>query len=471
MPAGRRRGRRTTSGWFISGLRQVTALALAAALVLAQIPQALAKGLIRDAEIEAVIAEYSEPIFRAAGLGSQGIRIHLVNDETFNAFVVDGRNMFIHVGAILKTETPNQLIGIIAHEAGHIAGGHLSRLRQYIAKAQTAALMIQLLGIAAMAAGAASGGGGDLGEAGAAVLHGGSHALHRSILAYRRVEESAADQAAVSYLDRTKQSAAGMLQTFRVFADQSLASLRFVDPYVQSHPMPQDRIAQLRDLAQASPNFNKKDPPELQHKHDMIKAKLLAFVSKNNAPRIFRDYPENNKSLPARYARAIARYFAGGVKVAMPLIDELIATQPQNPYFYELKGQFLLESSEAAQAVPPLQKAVALAPNAGLIRIMLAQALLATNNKAAADDAVQHLRKALVQESHSALGYRQLASAYGRMNKIADAELAAAQAFFYEGKLKDAKAQAERARRKFPNGSPGWVKADDIINFEPPKQN
>lgn len=446
--------------------RRGIALLLAAALTLSSGP-AQAAGLIRDSEIENLIRDYAKPIFQVAGLASQNVKIHLVSDRNFNAFVVDGQNMFIHVGTLMRAEAPNQVIGVIAHETGHIAGGHLSRLRQVVAQARSASLMLQLIGIAAMAAGAIAGGNNDVGPAGAAVMLGGQTMALRSVLAYRRVEESSADQAAVSFLNATQQSAKGMLDTFAYFAEQGLASLKYVDPYVQSHPMPQQRITQLRALAHESPYFNRRDPPELQHRHDMMRAKLSGFL--DNPQTVFNKYPRSDQSLPARYARTIALYRQSGLRSFLPHIDALIAERPNNPYFYEVKGQFLFKSGKPAEAIPPLRKAVSLAPKEGLIRILLAQALLSSESAAHLDEAIKHLRYALVRETTSAIGYRQLASAYARKGKVPEAELASAHAYLYEGKLPLAKRQAARAKQKFARGTPNWIKADDIISFQPPK--
>jgi predicted Zn-dependent protease len=315
-----------------------------------------------------------------------------------------------------------------------------------------------------MIGGAVAGGGNDVGEAGAAVLYGGSAFIQRSVLSYRRVEESSADQAAITYLNQTKQSGAGMLQTFRFFADQSLGSATIIDPYVQSHPMPQDRIAQLRSLAERSPYYNAKDPPELQFRHDLVRAKLMGFMNKNNPQVVMRKYPEKDQSLPARYARAISKYFSGGARNSVGELDRLIAEQPNNPYFLELKGQFLLESGSVSAAIEPLRRAVSLKPNAGLMRIMLAQAQVASDNRGMLDEAVNNLKRGLAKETQSALGYRQLAQAYGRMNRIPEADLASAQASFFEGNAEYAKVQAERAIKAFPEGSPNWVKANDILS-------
>ena len=453
------------AGGALRGLfRQLAVFTVTAAMLFGQTSGAFAAGLIRDSEIEDLITDYATPIFRAAGISGQNVQVHIISDPSFNAFVIDGQNMFINVGAILKSETPNQLIGVIAHESGHIAGGHLARLKVQIARMQSAALIMNILGIGAMIGGAVAGGGNDVGEAGAAVLYGGSAFIQRSVLSYQRVEEASADQAAVTYLNQTKQSAAGMLQTFRLFADQSIGSVAVIDPYLQSHPMPQDRIAQLRTLAERSPYFNAKDPPALQFRHDLVRAKLMGFMNKNNPQVVMRKYPEKDQSIPARYARAISHYFSSGARNSVVELDRLIAEQPNNPYFYELKGQFLLESGNVRAAVDPLRKAVSMAPNAGLMRIMLAQAQVASDNQGLLNEAVTNLKRGLAKETQSALGYRQLAQAYSRMNRVAEADLASAQASFFEGNAEYAKVHAERAMRAFPEGSPNWVKANDILS-------
>lgn len=454
------------------GLWTARAAVLCAALASAAAP-AMAQRIsfVRDAETEALISAYTAPILKAAGLGGQNIKIHLVNNQSFNAFVVDGRNIFIHTGAILQSQTPNQLIGVIAHETGHIAGGHLAGLRQQLSRMQTAALMLQLLGMGAMIGGAVAGGGDDVGEAGAAVLYGGQSVLQRSVLSYRRAQESAADQAAVEYLTRTKQSPRGMIETFQYFADQSIGTVRAVDPYIQSHPMPQDRIVQLREIAQRSPYYETKDPPELQLRHDLVRAKVAAYVYKTNPQRVLRDYPATDQGLPARYARAIVKFHTGGgARAALPEIDKLIADKPDYPFFYEIKGRFLLESGRAREAIAPLRKAAELAPNSGYIRIQLAQALLETDNPSNTQEALQALRVALVKEDHSYLGYRLQAQALGKLKRFPEADLASAQASFHQGDIKNAKMLAERAKRGLQPGTPQWIKADDIVNFKMEKE-
>lgn len=462
-----RASRRLRAG-FVTGL--------AAALISST--SADAAGLIRDAETESLIRIYAKPIFNAAGLGSQGIRIHIVNDRSFNAFVVDGHNMFMHAGTLMSAKTPNQVIGVIAHESGHITGGHLARLRTQMQKAKSAALMLQILGLAAMAAGAVAGIPG-VGQAGMGVAYGGQDAAIRSLLAYRQDEESSADQAGITFLNATKQSGRGMIETFE-FMQSKIMGVQGINPYLQTHPMPQQRLAQLRELVASSPYHDNVDPPELRFRHDLMKAKLFGFLDEPQT--VLNRYPKTDLSLPAMYARAIATYRQSGVQAAMPQLDALIAAKPDWPYFYEIKGQFLFESGNPAAAVPPLRESVRLSPNEPLLRVMLGQALLGTNDRKLVDEAITNLRTALAREETSAMGYRQLAAAYARKAEavqavgakkqfMAQAELASAEAYFYEGQLRLAKQQAKRAKAGFVDGTPNWIKADDILAFQVPSTN
>ncbi len=445
------------------------------ALSLVTATTAEAGGLIRDAETEALIRDYATPILAAAGLTAQGINIHLVNDRAFNAFVIDGHNMFIHAGALMDSRTPNQIIGVIAHESGHITGGHLTRLRNQLSRAKSAALMMQLIGLAAMAAGAFAGAG-NVGAVGMGAAFGGTDAAMRMVLAYRQTEESSADQAAISFLNATKQSGRGLLETLE-FMNSKLFGIQGINPYLQSHPLPPQRISQLQILVHESPYYNNIDPPELQLRHDLVKAKLFGFLDKPET--VFNRYPLSNQSIPAVYARSIATYRKSGVDAAMAQIDWLIQARPQSPYFQELKGQFLFESGKSEAAIPPLRKAVELSPNEPLLRIMLAQALLGGKGQQNLDEAITNLKYALARESTSTTGYRQLAQAYARKAEksppqtrkllMAQAELATAEAYFYQGQLKLAKQQAKRAKAGLVDGTPNWLRADDILAFEMPK--
>ncbi|MGE3989960.1 M48 family metalloprotease [Pseudorhodoplanes sp.] len=451
-------------------LARVVAALVAVALACPPLPAAAQKRgglpLIRDAEIEQLMRDYTHPIFKVAGLSRANLKIVLINDRAFNAFVVDGRRIFVNTGALAESTTPNQIIGVMAHETGHIAGGHLSKLRQELANVQTAALVGMLLGAAALAAGAASGNAAGAGQAGMAAIHASQHAATRSLLSYQRAHEEAADRAAVKFLAATGQSAKGMYETFKRMADQSMFVARYADPYAQSHPMANERMAALTEIARTSPNWDKKDSPDLQARHDLMRAKLSGFM---DAPQtVARRYPASDTSLAARYARAIATYRHSDIRAAIAQIDALIAIQPNNPYFHELKGQALLENGRAIDAIAPLRRAVSLAPDPTLIQIMLGQALVATNNPKLADEAITILRNGLAREPDTPNGYQQLAMAYGRKGDIAQADLASAQAAFTRGDFKTARELAARAKTRLPVGSPGWVRADDIVAAKVP---
>ncbi len=421
--------------------------------------------VIRDAEIEDLLREYIQPLLRTAGLARQNIRIVLINDRSFNAFVADGRRIFVNAGALMESETPNQIIGVLAHETAHIAGGHLARLREQLAAATTTAIIAAILGAGAMVAGARSGTPG-AGELGSVAIMAPQAAIQSSLLSYLRAQEDQADRAGVKFLTATGQSSKGMALTFKRMADQSLYSSRYINPYMQSHPMPAERVRALEEMAKTSPYWDKSDPPALQLRHDLMRAKLYGFMERPDS--VARRYPLSDNSVAARYARAIAAYRFSNPRGALAQIDALLQAQPQNPYFHELKGQALLEAGNAAEAVAPLRRAAQLAPYPALIQVMLAQALIATNDKARTDEAVTILEAALGREPESAEAHSQLAMAYGRKGDLARADLASAQAAFMRGDLPAARTIAARAKSRFPTGSPGWVKADDIASYKAP---
>ncbi|WP_025036008.1 M48 family metalloprotease [Bradyrhizobium sp. DOA9] len=443
----------------------VTATAIALTPFSAARAQAKGPPVLRDTETEQLLREYTRPILRVAGLEKQNIQMVIINDGSFNAFVADGRRIFVNWGAILQSETPNQIIGVLAHETGHLAGGHLSKLREQLAAAQTQMIIAMLLGAGAIAAGSAGNNG--LTNAGAAAIAAPQEVIRRSLLSYQRQQEENADRAGVKFLAATQQSPKGMYETFKRFTSESLFAARGADPYLQSHPMPAERVAALQEFASSSPYWNKKDDPALQLRHDMVRAKISAFMERPET--VYRRYPQTNDSLPARYARAISTYLHGDLRSALAQIDALIQVQPNNPYFYEVRGQALLESGKAAEAIAPLRKAAALSNNAPLIEMLLGQALVGTDNKAYTDEAVRILRAAVAREPEAALGYTQLAMAYGRKGDYAEADLASAQAAFLRGDNKTARELATRAKTRFAVGTPGWVKADDIVAAKPPR--
>lgn len=445
----------------------ITAAAIAATPTLAAAQANRGPPILRDTEAEQLLRDYTRPILRVAGLEKQNIQMVIINDGSFNAFVADGRRIFVNYGAIMQSDTPNQIIGVLAHETGHLAGGHLAKIREQLAHAQTQMIIAMLLGAGAMVAGSRSGANSGLANAGAAAIAAPQEMIKRTLLSYVRQQEEAADKAGVRYLAATGQSARGMYETFKRFTNDSLFAARGADPYLQSHPMPAERVEALQELARSSTNWDKKDDPALQLRHDMVRAKTSAFMERPDT--VYRRYPASNTSLPARYARAIVSYRHGDLRVAIAAIDQLIAEHPSNPYFYELRGQALLEGGKPVEAIAPLRKAVQLSNNAPLIEMLLGQALVASNNNAYTDEAISILRAAVARETEAPLGFSQLAMAYGRKGDYAQADLASAQAAFLRGDNKTARDLASRAKTRFAIGTPGWVKADDIVSARPLK--
>jgi predicted Zn-dependent protease len=448
---------------------KLTALTVAAALAVAPMAALAQEGkgpsFLRDTESEQLLREYTRPILRAAGLEKQNIQMVIINDGQFNAFVADGRRIFVNYGAMMQSQTPNQIIGVLAHETGHLAGGHLAKMREQIANAQTQMIIAMLLGAGAMVAGARGGSGSGLTNAGAAAFSAPGEVIKRTLIAYVRQQEENADKAGVKFLTATGQSAKGMWETFKRFSDESLFAAAGADPYLQTHPMPADRVRALEELARSSPYWDKKDDPALQLRHDMVRAKISAFMERQET--VYRRYPMSDNSLPARYAHAITTYLHGDLRSAIAQIDGLIALQPSNPYFYEVRGQALLEGGKPAEAIAPLRKAVQLSNNAPLIEMLLGQALVAANNTANTDEAITILRAAVARETEAPLGFSQLAMAYGRKGDYAQADLASAQAAYLRGDNKTARDLASRAKTRFAVGTPGWVKADDIVAAKP----
>ena len=418
---------------------------------------------IRDTEIETLLADYARPIFRAAGLGSGRVTMRIVKHESFNAFVLDGHNVFIHTGTLQQSDTPNQVIGVIAHEAGHIAGGHLAQLRERISRDQTKSLLVKLLGIGLIVAGGASQAEGTAG-AGVGVMAAGDDIIMRSLLSDRRAQESSADQSGLRYLLATKQSGKGMLETFERFAQQEYisASGATQDAFVRSHPVAAERLAQLRDAVAKSPHATEKDPAPLQLRHDLMRAKIAGYLDRPQV--VFNRYPQTVKTLPARYARAIATYFQRGLDAAMPEVDALIKERPDYAYFHDLKADLLIRSGKANEAVPHIRHAMKLLGNQPpLMAVRLAQALIGLNEPQGIDEAITLSRKSLIEDPNPQ-AYRILAQGYGHKGLTPQADLAIAEAHYLEGDIKRAKIFAQRSQKGLKSGSPEALRAGDIVN-------
>lgn len=435
--------------------RWILCVALMAMLTLTNASAAFAQGrsLIRDAEIEATIRDFATPLFQAAGLDPQAVDIFIIKDDSLNAFVAGGQNLFIHTGLLLRTRDPLELIGVIAHETGHIAGGHLARTSDAISSASKLALLTTIVGVAAAVAAGNAG-------AGAAVALGGSSVAQRSFLEYSRTQESAADQAALSFLDQSGQSSKGLAEFLRTLSGQELLSASRRDPYLNTHPITQDRVASVEAHLAGSPYRGKPPTEDQQRRHDRMVAKLYAFLKPS--AQTFRKYPESDTSLPARYARAIAYYEIPDLPKALQEVRELVREHPDDPYFRELEGQVLFENGRPAEALPAYEAAHRLAPRSGQIEVLLARCLLALNDPQADLRAVKHMESAIQTEDDWSSAWRELAIAYGRAGRLGDSALALAEQFAREGKWRESEGQARRAQALLPKGSPAALRALDL---------
>ena len=441
--------------------------ATAASAVMPPYGKAWAQGrstisLIRDAETEDTIRTFVTPVFEAAGLDAQVVQIHLIGDKTLNAFVAGGQHIFINTGLLLKVRNPNELIGVIAHETGHIAGGHLARIQDQFRSASVQSILAMVLGAAAAVAGSPG--------AAMAMMMGGQQIAIRNLLQYSRTQESSADQAGASFLDRTGQSGRGLVSFLEVLGGQEALQAARQDPYVRTHPVTAERIAALSATVEKSQFRDVKDKPENIERLARVQAKLFGFLESPGAT--LQKYPPADTSLPARYARAVAWYRQVDLGRAVPEINGLIAERPNDPYFHELKSQMLFENGRVAEAIPESEMAVRLRPQDALLRFALGQAQVAMDDPALLKPAIANLEEVVRRDPEYAPAWLNLAIAYGRDGNRGMAAYASAERFLLENNRRDARGQANVALRLLPAGSPGWLRSQDmLIATEKPDEN
>lgn len=414
---------------------------------------------IRDAEIESYLRQLATPIFQAASLDPTNISLVLIKNSTLNAFVAGGMNIFFFTGLLQASDSPEQLVGIIAHETGHIAGGHLVRGTTAMRNASAQAIIGALLGAAA---GFASGNA----DVAAAAIGSSQQIAQRSFLSFSRAQESSADAAAITYLDASKISSRGLLEFMQKLGGQDLLPLDRQVEYVRTHPLTQDRINAISAHVNQSPLRDAQLPENFRTMHERMKAKLLGFLQPQTA--LLR-YTDKDPRLAARYARAIALYRTGQLARALPLMDKLLQEEPENPFFHEVKAQMLFENSRIEESVTSYAEAARLLPTSSLIRTAYAQSLLESRNDGRIDLAIQQLQEANRLEVRQPEIWRLLARAWGRKAELTQdkqyeplASYALAEEAIARGADKEAKQFAERALRALPKGSPYWIRAQDI---------
>lgn len=418
--------------------------------------------LIRDVEIETALAQWARPVFEAAGIDPKGVKIILVQNSTLNAFVAGGSNIFIYTGLIEATKTPEELIGVIAHETGHIAGGHLVKSREALERASYESIVGAILGVGAAIA---------TGDSGAAVaISAGSGSMaQRRFLAHSRVQESSADQAALTFLESAKINPTGLSTFMEQLKAQIYLPADQQIEYVLTHPLVENRIEVLNRRIAQSPYKTQATPEKWKEQHTRMKAKLVGFIAPGRVPWT---YDDRDMSVPAQYARAIAAYRNSQVDDALSKMDALLKAEPQNPYFLELKGQMLADFGRVEEAVTYYRKAVSLLPEASLLRISLAHALIqsAEGSKGGAQnsvltEAIENLERSAREETRSTRIYRLLATAYGKMGDENMAKVNLAEEAVLQGRFDYAREQAEAVINNSSQGGKAFLKAKDVLSF------
>jgi len=443
----------------VSSALRLALCALCAVCVVSRQAEAQSLALVRDTETERLLKSYEDPILVAAGLDPAAVKMYIVQDPSINAFAAEGQNIFVNTGLIQQLHTPNEVIGVLAHETGHIAGGHLIRDTSAISKAMIPMLVGVAAGVAAMIAGA--------GEGGMAIMGLGMTAAQAQFMQFSRVQEATADQMGQKFLRETHQSGQGMLDVFERLADEEAMSAYKIDPMVMDHPASRERIDLLQRLVDASPYKDVKDSPEAVHAFHMVQAKLNGFLDPVDL--VLTHYPPSDTSEEAHYARAVAYFRQPDLQKSLEECNELIKLEPKNPYFWELLGQIYVDMSRPENGVPSYQKSVDMLPDAPLLRVSLAAAQLATEKTAMAKPALDNLKVALRQENDNSFAWFEAAQAYSELGNEPMANLSTAERYYNAGAMASAARFATLAQKALPQGTPDWQRANDIMAVAGPE--
>ena len=435
---------------FAQAIRFSILLLLSMALL---VRPALAQSILRDAETEALFADMAAPLIRAAGLEPKNVQVILINDKSINAFVAGGQVVYVHSGLISAAGNANEVQGVIAHEIGHITGGHVPLAGDNLKPLMGISLLSLVLGAAAIAAGG--------GEAGMGILAAGQQAATSKYLAFSRGQESSADAAGAKFLSDAGISGRGSIAFFKRLQNMEYRlGIPQEDSYARTHPLSGERIAVLEHQYQASPAWDAKLDPAIELRFQRIKAKLNGFVSEPNVT--FRAYPERDKTEPARYARAYAWHKSAYPDKAMAEVDALLKAEPDDPYYLELKGQILLESGKPAEALPALREAVERTRGQPLIAVLFGHALIATEDEKNFAEARTILKNAIARDNDNPFAWYQLGVVYEREGDLPRAQLATAERYNLEDTPSLALANARQAMQGIPEGTPDWLRAQDI---------
>lgn len=444
---------------FHSSLAAALAISLVLRPGLAAAQLGPGESLIRDTEIEEILHRDASPIFSAAGIDPKGIQIALIGAKDPNAAAAPGV-MMVTTSLILQSDNPNELQGVMAHEIGHLAGGHSFRSGDAMRAGMVPMILTMGLGVLAALAGS--------GDAAAGLITSAPYFGALGQIGYSREQEARADQAGATYMEKAGLSARGLAEFFDKYRYQEVFAQYRRYRFFIDHPLSSDRIEALQHRVEALPHYNQKDSPEALAEHEIMKAKLDGFIN----PQVsMTKYDEKDTSYPARYARAIAYYQMKEPDKALKRVDALLAEQPNNPYLWELKGQIMFEFGQVEGAEAPQRKSVELKPDAPLLRVNLGQTLIALNDRKKTEEGIVELKKALTQENDNASAWRILAEAYDKHGDEGLARLATAEYEFNVGNMGQARQFAIRARERLPKDGPDWRRATDIVLVSKPSRD
>lgn len=436
-----------------SWLRRLVAVVAAAAMFAAQ--PAVAQSMLRDAETEQLLADMSRDIITAAGLSPKNVSVVVLNDKSINAFVAGGQVVYIHSGLIDAADSANEVQGVIAHEVGHIANGHIVLQDAGYKGAMGVSILSLVLGVAAMAAGA--------GEAGAGILAAGQRAAIGKLLAFTRVQESSADAAGARYLATAGITGRGMLSFFKKLQNMEY---RYGIPqnegsYDRTHPLSSERMAALDQVTRASPAYAKASNPDIEARFKRVQAKLRGYV--NDPKETLAKYPPSDQSVPAHYARAYAYHLSGYPEQAATETAALVKALPHDPYILELQGQIVMEAGDPKGALAPLREATKASNNSPLIATTFGHALVATDDPANLTEAERVLRQAVQRDNENPWAWVQLGTVYERKGDTPRTALATAERANLIGDNRTALVSARAAMAGLPKGTADWIRAQDIM--------
>jgi predicted Zn-dependent protease len=367
--------------------------------------------IIEDEEAHNVLAELVRPILKAAELPPEEIEVRIIQDSDTNAFVIDNKNIFINSGLITFSKNPEVIAGVIAHECGHIAAGHVHITKEYLENLRKSMIASSLIGAAA------------------ALITGNPYAISAALLGgqvaqvkfleHSRNQESQADGLAIRYLERSNISYEGLIDFLKYLSSKERTFYKGQASYLLTHPLSRERIKYIKEnILLKHSSF----PDNFKDRFELMVAKLYAFTEPFKET--MRRYKGSTN--PDIYAQSIAYFRAGHLNKAISLLEKLLIKHPNNPYFIELKAQFLYENGKIKESIKYYKQALNLIPTSNIFKIELAAALITDNTELTY--AISLFRSAIDKQQENFLAWHGLGVALGKNNYTIESIISLAKA-------------------------------------------